>query len=147
MPPKVFLDTSVIFAAVLSPQGGARMVFHLGESRLAHLWIGRQVLKECQAVIQRKAADSLPLLALFLDTAEVQIGTEASAAALEYARRLVTYPPDAFVLAEAIEIKPDWFLTHDHRHFLKSPIGNLPFQVGSPGDFLTWFRDNLVKFE
>ncbi|WP_333657600.1 PIN domain-containing protein, partial [Anaerolinea sp.] len=68
-PPKVFLDTSVIFAAVLSPEGGARMVLRLGESRLVHLWIGRQVLKECEAVILRKAADSLPNMALLLDTA------------------------------------------------------------------------------
>jgi predicted nucleic acid-binding protein len=146
-PPKLFLDTSVIFAAVLSPEGGARMILRWGESRLLHLWIGRQVLRECEAVIRRKAANSLPHLALLLDTAKVQIGTEASPTSLEYARRLVTYPPDAIVLAEALETQPDWFLTHDHQHFLKTPNEKLPFRVGTPGDFLTWFRENMVKFE
>jgi len=145
IPPKVFLDTSVIFAAVLPPEGGARMVLRLGESRLVYLWIGRQVLRECEAVIQRKAADNLPYMALLLDTAKVQIGAEASSASLERARQLVTYPPNAMVLAEAIESKPDWFLTHDHQHFLKGPTEELPFRVGTPGDFLTWFRENIVK--
>ncbi len=146
-PPKVFLDTSVIFAAVLSPGGGARMVLRLGESRPVRLWIGRQVLRECELVVQRKAAESLPYLALLLDTAKVQIGAEASSDSLEYAKRLVTYPPDAIVLAEAIESQPDWFLTHDHQHFLKGEIEKLAFRVGTPGDFLTWFRESIVKFE
>lgn len=145
IPPKVFLDTSVIFAAVLSPDGGARMVLRLGESQLIHLWIGRQVLRECEAVIQRKAADSLPYMALLLDTAKVQIGAEASSASLERARQMVAYPLDAVVLAEAIESQPNWFLTHDHQHFLKGPTGELPFRVGTPGDFLTWFRENITK--
>ncbi|WP_081460247.1 PIN domain-containing protein [Anaerolinea thermophila] len=144
-PPKVFLDTSVIFAAVLSPEGGERMVFRLGESRLVHLWIGGQVLKECEAVILRKAADSLPNMALLLDTAKVQIGAEASPTRLEHARQLVAYPPDAIVLAEAIESQPDWFLTHDHQHFLKGPTEELSFRVGTPGDFLRWFRENIVR--
>jgi len=144
-PPDVFLDTSVIFAAVLSPDGGARMVLRLGESRLVRLWIGRQVLRECQAVIQRKAADSLPYMALLLDTAKVQIGAEASPGSLEQARALVAYLPDATVLAEAIESQPDWFLTHDHQHYMKVPIEKLPFRVGTPGDFLMWFRENISK--
>jgi predicted nucleic acid-binding protein len=35
--PRIFLETSVIIAAVLSPSGGARQVFYLGESGLVHL--------------------------------------------------------------------------------------------------------------
>lgn len=146
-PPKVFLDTSVIFAAVLSPEGGARMVLRLGESRLVHLWIGRQVLRECEAVVRYKAAHSLSYLALLLDTAGVQIGIEAGSTSLEHARRLVTYPPDALVLAEAIESQPDWFLTHDHQHLLKTATEKLSFRIGTPGDFLAWFRENIVRFE
>ncbi len=121
------------------------MVFHLGESGLVHLWMGRQVLKECEAVVQRKAAHSLPDLALLLDASGIQIGPEASPDDLEHARRLVGYPPDAFVLAEAIATRPDWFLTHDRQHFSEPSLGEWPFRIGTPGDFLTWFRERMLK--
>ncbi len=120
------------------------MVFRLGESGLVHLWIGRQVLRECEAVVRRKAAYSLPDLALLLDVAGIQIGPDASRENLERARRLVVHPPDAFVLAEAIEACPDWFLTHDRQH-LDLPTGELLFRVGTPGDFLTWLRERMLK--
>ncbi len=121
------------------------MVFRLGESGLVHLWIGRQVLRECEAVVRRKAAHSLPDLALLLHTAGVQVGPKAGPDDLEYAGRLVTYPPDALVLAEAIEARPDWFLTHDHQHFLNVSRGELSFRIGTPGDFLIWFRERLIN--
>lgn len=143
-PPKVFLDTSVIFAAVLSPEGGARMVLCLGESGLIHLWIGRRVLRECESVIRRKAAHTLPDLALLLDVANIQIGAEADETSLTRARRLVAYPPDALVLAEAIQVRPDWFLTHDHQHFLNIST-DVPFRIGTPGDFLTWFKERVSE--
>ena len=48
---RVFLDTSVIFAAVLSPTGGARKLFLLGEAGLLQLVVGPTVLNECQDVV------------------------------------------------------------------------------------------------
>lgn len=142
--PKVFLDTSVIFAAVLSPEGGARMVLRLGESGLIHLWVGRQVLRECESVVRRKAVHTLPDLALLLDVAKIQVGPEADETTLARARRLVAYPPDALVLAEAMEVRPDWFLTHDRQHFLNLST-DMPFRIGTPGDFLTWFKEIVSK--
>ncbi len=121
------------------------MVLRLGESGLVHLWVGRRVLRECDAVARRKAAHSLPDLALLLDASGIQIGPDASPDDLERARRLVRYPPDAFVLAEAMAARPDWFLTNDRQHFLNPSPGELPFRIGPPGDFLAWFRERMLK--
>lgn len=145
LPPNVFLDTSVIFAAVFSPQGGARMVLRLGESGLVRLWIGQQVLRECESVVRRKAAPSLPYLALLLDAAKLQIGPQAGEAALERAKLVVSYLPDVPVLAEAIEARPDWFLTHDRQHFLSVSTDIVSFRIGTPGDFLVWFKGTLSQ--
>jgi len=60
---RVFLDTSVVFAAVLSPTGGARKLFLLAEARILRLAVGPTFLKECDEVIRRKAPVSLPTLA------------------------------------------------------------------------------------
>ena len=53
----------MIFAAVLSPTGGARKLFLLGEAGLMQLVVGPTVLNECQEVVQRTAPASLPTLA------------------------------------------------------------------------------------
>jgi predicted nucleic acid-binding protein len=76
---KVFLDTSVVFAAVLSDQGGARVLFRLAEIGAIRLMIGPSVLKEADEVVRRKAPKSMPLLAQLLDAAHVEIGQPALA--------------------------------------------------------------------
>jgi hypothetical protein len=46
--------------------------------------------------------------------------------------------------AEAIHIKPDWFVTHDKEHFLKSRVKfNVPFEIGTPGDFLQKLKEDF----
>ena len=42
---RVFLDTSVLFAAVHSETGGARLILKLGEAGVVSLWVGPWVLK------------------------------------------------------------------------------------------------------
>ena len=49
---RIFLDTSVIFAAVLSETGGARTLFRLGEVGLLQLIVGSNVLRECEEVVR-----------------------------------------------------------------------------------------------
>jgi predicted nucleic acid-binding protein len=135
--PTLFLDTSVIFAAILSPGGGARRLFQLGELGLVHLMVGPGVLQECETVVRRKAPQSLPMVALLLETAHVQVSSAADASSLQKAIALVAYRPDAYVLAEALTATPDWFVTHDKAHLLKIQVEEtLPFQIGTPGDVL-----------
>lgn len=142
---KVFLDTSVIFAAVLSPQGGARMILRLGEIGYLHLLVGPQVLRECETVVRRKAPDTLPDLALLLDTARVEVTSEAGQESLEQALRWLSHPPDARILAEALEAQADWLVTHDVRHVLAIPPDALPLRIGTPGDLLQWLRQSLTQ--
>jgi predicted nucleic acid-binding protein len=144
-PAKVFLNTSVIFAAVLSPQGGARMILHLGEIGYLHLLAGPQVLRECEEVVRRKAPSSLPDLALLLDAARVEITPEASPESLQRALRWLAYPPDARILAEALEAGADWLVTHDVRHFPALPPNALPLRIGTPGDLLGWLREVIIR--
>jgi len=144
--PRVFLDTSVVFAAVLSPTGGARKLFHLGGAGLMQLVVGPTVLRECQRVIQRKNPTTLPDLAQLLASGLVETSHAPTQKQISAAEVHVQYTPDAHVLAEAILAKPDWFVTHDKEHFLKhrSRI-DLPFEIGTPGDVLQRFKDDLIQ--
>ncbi len=117
---KVFLDTSVLFSAVLSSTGGSRKLFLLGEAGLLNLMIGRHVLREADGVVRRKAPASLPLLAQLLELGGVQTVPAPTPKQVESARSVIAYRPDAYVLAEAIRSEADWFVTHDKEHFLKA---------------------------
>lgn len=111
--PKVFLDTSVLFAAVLSPDGGVRKLFLLAEEGIFKLLAGPTVLKECEEVIRRKTPGSSPKLAQLLAAARVEISASPTKRQIETALSHVRYRPDARILAEAIRAEPDWFITHD----------------------------------
>ncbi len=121
------------------------MVFRLGEIGYLQLMAGKRVLNECEAVIRRKAPHTLPELAILLDVVKLTVTPEASNENLERARLLVSYPPDALILAEAIQANPDWFLSHDHQHLLKVPPDALPFQLGTPGDLLNWLKSRTIR--
>jgi predicted nucleic acid-binding protein len=143
--PRVFLDTSVLFAAVLSPTGGARKLFLLAEAGVLKLVVGPTVLKECDEVIRRKAPGSASRLAQLLAEAQTETSDAPSKQQIKTALSYVRYAPDARVLAEAIQAKPDWFVTHDKEHFLKSRSKiKLAFEIGTPGDLIQRLKDDFT---
>lgn len=141
---KIFLDTSVLFSAVLSQTGGSRKLFHLAEAGLLRLIVGPTVLREADEAVRRKAPASLPLLAQLLEAAQVETSSMPTPKQIESARSLIAYIPDARVLAEAIRAEVDWFVTHDKERFLKSQKGlTLSFEIGTSGDLLQRFKDDF----
>lgn len=144
--PRVFLDTSALFAAVLSASGGGRAILRLGELGAISLWVGPSVVQEADGVFRRKASDLLPLLATLLDRANVRVGGAPPAEDRALAGSVVGYKPDADVVAEALAAGVDYLVTHDATHLLRNPrIGELPLQVGSPGDCLAWLRQQWAE--
>jgi len=142
---RVFLDTSVLFAAVLSDTGGSRLILKLGEAGAVQLWVGPRVLQEADAVLARKAPGSKALFALLLDRGQVSVGPEPDDTALAQAKTVIDYPPDAHILGEALAVDADYLVSLDRKHLAGNPqVLGLPFPVGSPGDFLAWYREHLL---
>ena len=142
---KTFLDTSVIFAAVFSKTGGSRKLFHLGEAGVLNLMVGPTVLREADEVVRRKIPTSLPILAQLLDVGRVETSQAATQNQMAMALTYVQYPPDAYVLAEAFQSGPDWFVTLDKVHFLRMlSESEIPFKIGAPGDLLQSMKDDFV---
>ena len=136
---RVFLDTSVIFVAVLSESGGARLLFRLGEAGVLQLILGPNVLR-------RNVPASLPLLAYLLELGMVEIAARSPDDFIEQANTMVSYEPDVYVLAEAIGAEPDWFITHDKTHFLNPDPGtSVVFRIGTPGDLLQALEDEFSQ--
>jgi predicted nucleic acid-binding protein len=143
---KVFLDTNVLFAAVHSETGGARLILKLGEAGALSLWVGPWVLKEAEAVLDRKSPQSKAYFALLLDRARVQIGEEPDESSLLQARSVIEYAPDAQVVAEALALGVDYLVSLDREHLVgHRRTEELPFPVGTAGDFLAWYRARLIE--
>ena len=110
---------------------------------MVHLVVGPTVLREADEVVRRKKPTSLPILAQLLDIGQVETSPAASESQLDLARTCVQYLPDARVLAEAINAKPEWFVTRDKEHFLTMGCEErLPFIVGTPGDLLQTLKES-----
>jgi len=141
---QVFLDSSALFSAAYSTSGGARLVLQLGEAGVISLWIGRWVLQEVEAALERKSSRSKASFALLLNRARVHIGAEPDTSSIARALAVVGYLPDAQVLVEALAIGAGYFVTFDRKHLLGHlDAAQLPFPIGSAGDFLAWYRGRL----
>jgi len=144
--PKVFLDTSVLFSAVHSETGGARLILKLGEAEAVSLWVGPWVLREAEGVLNRKSPKSKSYFALLLDRSKVQVGEEADETALREAQAAIAYLPDAQVVAEALAVGVDYFVSFDRTHLVGNPrAATLPFPIGTAGDFLKWYKTWLIE--
>lgn len=144
---RVFFDTSVIITAIFSSTGGARKLFYLAEADIIDLLAGENVLRETDEVLRRKVPGSLPLLAQLLTISRIANSPAPTQEQLTSARKCVTYMPDAYILAEAIQARPDWFVTHDKEHFLNQQKEiDLPFEIGTPGDFIQRLKKDMNIF-
>ena len=142
---RAFLDTSVVFAAVLSPDGGSRKLFKLAETGIVRLVIGPHVLRECDEVVRQKRPSSSPALAQLIASSDVETSLAPTSRQIRIAKSYVLYSPDAYVLAEATQAKPDWFVTHDKEHFLKNRDKiTLLFEIGTPGDLIQKLKDDFT---
>jgi len=121
--PRVFLDSSALIAAILSPRedSASRRLLRLGEAGVVALRASREVLRDAEYLIRRNPA-LLPLLALLLDQSNVKIVSDAPQEMIEQCLEMTGYLPDARVLAAAVECGADVFATYDTEHFLQNPL-------------------------
>jgi predicted nucleic acid-binding protein len=143
---KVFLDTSALFAGIWSAEGGARMILKLGEAGAIRLWVSSQVLREIEEVLRRKAPAALGTLAVLLHQSNIEVTPAPTAELIQQSERLTGHAGDAQVLAAAWLAEADYLVTLDRAHFLDNLTLRqaMSFPLGTPGDFLAWYREKLV---
>jgi hypothetical protein len=73
---------------------------------------------------------------------------EADEIALQQACSVIGYVPDAQVVAEALALGVDYMVSLDREHLVGNPrAGELPFPIGTAGDFMAWYRERLIEAE
>ena len=145
--PEIFLDTSALFAGVWSAEGGARQILKLAELGLVKISVSPQVLLEIENNFRRKAPELLGKLAVLLDRVGLRLVAPAPESRYIPSLALTAHAGDARVLADAWESGTDFFVTFDRQHFLENKAlrAALPFRLGTPGDFLLWYREQYVE--
>jgi predicted nucleic acid-binding protein len=139
---RVYLDSSALFAGIWSVAGEARMILRLGQVQALQVLVSTLVLSEVESALRRKAPETLGLLALLLDRSGVSVLPDPGEETVQSCMQIVQHPGDARVLAAAWSGNIDYFITLDKQHFMENQtlIQAAKFQIGTPGDFLAWFR-------
>lgn len=118
-PPRVFLDSNVIFSGLHSPGGAPGAVLKLMLDRKIKVVISRQILEEVVRTFKKKLPGALPALSrFFLNSPLEVVGDPSPDEVLRWTETLKE--GDASIFAAAVVANPDFFVTGD-RHFLDNP--------------------------
>lgn len=138
---KIFIDSSVIIAGLISAEGGSAKVLSLCESGIIEGWISRQVVDEVEKTMKNKA----PYLCVHFEKlkikAKLKILEKVKNKNLLSAKSWIMYKNDVPILAAAKDLNVDVLLTLDLRHFIKDPMVSKKsgLIIMTPGNFLKGF--------
>ncbi len=117
---KIFLDASMIIAAVISSSGGSFRILTEASIRRFHLVTSRYAYYEAESTIQEKHPHLLEKF--YQITPFFKFTSEPSKKLIRKALKLIDFK-DAPVLAAAIKEAVDALITLDRKHFIDNPKG------------------------
>lgn len=134
---RIFIDSSVLFAAAISPAGGARALLRRGIHGQVRLIISPLVLEEVERNLSRKAPAALPAFQSLRDA----LGTIVIEPAQELIDQVAATIElkDAPIVAGAIAASAAYVATHDQKHLLRQRDqirADFGLIVATPGDVL-----------
>jgi predicted nucleic acid-binding protein len=113
---RIFLDSSVLYAAAFSATGPARRLMLKGLDGSVAISLSDLVLQETKRNLQKNAPSALPSFNLLADLFSPFI-TNPTKADVRKAAQLV-HLKDAPIVAAAAKGKADYLATHDMKHLL-----------------------------
>lgn len=115
----VFLDSNVLFSALYSTKGSTVNILNLFIAGKLKAVISQQVLEEVARNMKAKLPQTLPAFQDFLLDTPPIIVTNPSPEEVNEWSELINFE-DAGILASAVAVQPDYFVTGD-KHFFESP--------------------------
>lgn len=134
---RAFLDANILFAAGLSPKGGARRVLIGGLHDQWALVVSALVVEEAGRNLSKKAPQAVATLELLLEV--LPLAYAAPTKAQVKAAAAYTAAKDAPVVAAAQAGGCAYLVTHDKKHLSGAPdvAEHAGVRIVSPGQFLT----------
>ena len=140
----LFLDSSALFAGVVSSTGASRVLLLLGESEVIQITISEQVITETERAVARKAPQAMTYLRKALRKTKLRTMPSPSRQQVEAHQDLIIDPTDVPIVLAAMNAHVDYLVTLNRRHFIDDPgvAEKSGLRIGSPGDALAWVRQN-----
>jgi len=138
---RIFMDSSALFAAMLSSTGAARELVRLAINDEIELVISEDVVVETRRNIERKVPELLDLVDRLLDAVDPEIVPSPSKKAVRIAEAYVA-KKDAFIIAAAIDANVDFVATFDRQHLIDPPqvSSRSGLNIETPGTILNQLR-------
>jgi putative PIN family toxin of toxin-antitoxin system len=114
---RVFIDTSVFFAALYSTTGAAHDLLQLAVRKKAELVVSRIVLEEVERNLSEKAPHRAALLSVMINILEPEVVPDPSVEEVLVVAQYVALK-DAPIVAAAIAAGVDYLVTYDRKHLL-----------------------------
>ncbi len=143
--PRIFLDSSVIFAAAVSVTGASRAIILLGDIGLLQIVVSEQVFEETERNLRDKSPSALAAFSHFRKTiAWAVVPYPSRDHVAETAQHIAS--KDAPILAAAMDGKVNRLLTLDVRHFKTEAVLNYSkLIIQTPGEFMLEIRYALSE--
>lgn len=137
------MDSSALFAAILSSTGGARELIRLAIREEIKLVISEDVITETNRNIGRKAPKLLNNLKMFQRIISFEIVPSPTKEEVRIAEAYVAQK-DAFIIAAAIGADVDYVATFDRKHLIDPPEVSREsrLNIDTPGNILGLLRDS-----
>ncbi|MGH9320848.1 MAG: PIN domain-containing protein [Vicinamibacteria bacterium] len=140
---RLFLDSNVLTGGILAPWGLDKAVLSLCAARVCRLVLAEVVRQEVETNLLSRASrfgekearrvveDYVALTRL----ARPEIAAPPSAGEVARSRALIRHEADVPVLLSAIQSRPDWFLTHNRKHFTPAVARRTGLRIATPIEF------------
>jgi predicted nucleic acid-binding protein len=145
----LFLDSSALFAGIVSADGAARVLLLLAEAGQVNLLISEQVVAETERAVARKVPAALNLVRQAILQSRARILPDPEAQEVRQCLDWMADPADVPILLAAMRAGADYLVTLNRRHFLDDPqvAQRSNLRIGTPGDALAWLRGQLSREE
>ena len=145
----LFLDSSALFAGIISSTGAACVLLPLAESDHITIVLSEQVVAETEQTIARQVPQALADLRATISASKALIVKDPIPADVRENLHLISHPADVPVVLSVIKANVDYLVTHNRVHFIDDPDVAIKasLRIGTPGDAIDWVRGQLSSVE
>ena len=142
---RVFLDSSVLIAGVVSQTGASSAILDLGEAGEIVIILSRGVLVETDRVFEKKFPDLTGQFREFIKSLSPEVAEDPAPQEIREAENFID-KGDAPILAAAKKENIHYLVSLDIKHFhAKKARGYLKTPIVTPAQFLMEFRHVFEK--
>ena len=142
--PRLFLDSNVLLGGMLSAWGLDKAVLSMCAARVSRLVLAEVVRDEVEEalLLQAQGLPASRAERLVLDYHRLlkltgpEVVPYPDPQVVRESRRLIRHESDVPVLLSAMAARPDWFLTHNTRHFTPAVAQRASLAIVTPAEFL-----------